>query len=78
MYDKKKNKTKLIFELEELRKRNDKLKILESEQKNREEALRKSEEKYRILFETMAQGVVYQDDQDARENFHGFPLEIYT
>ncbi|HPS01820.1 MAG TPA: PAS domain S-box protein, partial [Candidatus Sumerlaeota bacterium] len=34
-------------------------------QKNRqaEEALRKSEEKYRLLFETMAQGVVYQTSE---------------
>jgi len=32
-----------------------------TERKKAEEALRKSEEKYRTLFETMAQGVVYQD-----------------
>jgi len=31
------------------------------ERKRAEEALRQSEEKYRTLFETMAQGVVYQD-----------------
>jgi len=32
-----------------------------TEQKKSEEALRKSEEKYRNLFDTMTQGVVYQD-----------------
>ncbi|HEY9206715.1 MAG TPA: PAS domain S-box protein [Candidatus Methanoperedens sp.] len=32
-----------------------------TESKRSEEALRKSEDKYRTLFETMAQGVVYQD-----------------
>jgi len=32
-----------------------------TERKRIEEALRASEEKHRTLFETMAQGVVYQD-----------------
>ncbi len=36
-----------------------------SERKRAEEALRQSEEKHRTLFETMAQGVVYQDADGA-------------
>ena len=32
-----------------------------AEKKRTEEALRQNEEKYRTLFETMAQGVVYRD-----------------
>ncbi len=54
MKNQEKTKEQLISELEELRQ--DK-----HEHKKAEEALRESEEKYRILFETMEQGVVYQN-----------------
>jgi len=46
-----------------------------------EEALRKSEEKFRTLYETMSQGVIYQDHNgvvqlanSAAERILGFPL----
>ncbi|KKK71271.1 hypothetical protein LCGC14_2915590, partial [marine sediment metagenome] len=54
MKDQEKTKDQLISELEDLRQ--------EKHDRNQaEESLRKSEEKYRILFETMEQGVVYQN-----------------
>ena len=52
------------------------------EQKQPEKALRGSEDKYRVLFETMTQGVVYQDEKGdiisanpAAERILGVPVE---
>lgn len=56
-----------------------------TDRKEQQEALRSSEEKYRSLFETMAQGVVYQDAEGnifsanpAAQNILGMSLEQLT
>src|SRR5512137_2426730 len=61
MKDQSKTKTQLVAELEALRRRVAELEALNAGRQPAEEALRENEEKYRTLFETMVQGVVYQD-----------------
>ncbi len=67
MSDTRKTKAQLITELSSLRQQNQELENIVKDRKQvgdaPEEALEKSEEKHRNLFETMAQGVVYQDAQ---------------
>ena len=60
MKDSLKTKQQLIDELSVLKKKIKKLEKLELKFKQSGDALHKSEENYRRLFETMAQGVVYQ------------------
>jgi PAS domain S-box-containing protein len=58
--DKSKTKAQLIEELHRLRKRNELLETEAGIRKATVQALVESRENYRILFETMAEGVVYQ------------------
>jgi PAS domain S-box-containing protein len=54
-------KDQLVKELTELSTQAEELKRSETGHKLAEEALTRSEQRYRLLFETMSQGVVYQD-----------------
>ncbi len=60
MKDQKKTKAQLIAELKKMRRRVSELEQSETGLGTTDEVLRESEEKYRILFETMTLGVVYQ------------------
>lgn len=60
MKDENKSKPQLIEELATTRQQMAQLEAARSELESVENALRESEEKYRTLFETMTQGVVYQ------------------
>ncbi len=61
MNDRDKTKFQLIDDLGRLRHRIDKLEILETKHKQMEEELRKSEERYRIITETVLAGITIVD-----------------
>ncbi len=84
MKDDKKTKEQLIHELEDLRRRINKLERSEARGKRSEEALRESEEKYRLVVENVAESIsIIQDGKQIFVNpgsvkILGYPPEVLT